>query len=191
MQFTRLDITDIVLCEPVVHEDDRGYFFESFRHDRLSAFVGFDLNFVQENESKSSKGVLRGLHCQLPPHAQTKLVRVIEGSVLDVAVDIRHGSPTFGKHVAKLLTADNKFQLLIPRGFAHGFIVLSDSASISYKVDSYYNINSERTILFNDPDLKIDWQLNEAEILLSGKDSASKLLSQCPEYFSYDENYYE
>ena len=190
MQFTKLEIPDVVLCEPVVHGDDRGYFFESFRHDRLSDFIGYDLNFVQDNESKSSKGVLRGLHCQLPPHAQTKLVRVIEGAVLDIAVDIRHGSPTFGKHVSMLLSADNKRQLLIPRGFAHGFVVLSDSAVFTYKVDNYYNVDSERAILFSDPDLKIDWQLNESEIMLSGKDSVSKLLSESPKYFSYDEDYY-
>jgi dTDP-4-dehydrorhamnose 3,5-epimerase len=190
MQFTKLEIPDVVLCEPVVHGDDRGYFFESFRHDRLSDFVGYDLNFVQDNESKSGKGVLRGLHCQLPPHAQTKLVRVIEGAVLDIAVDIRHGSPTFGKHVSMHLSAENKRQLLIPRGFAHGFVVLSDSAVFTYKVDNYYNVDSERAILFSDPDLKIDWQLNESEILLSGKDSVSKLLSESPKYFSYDEDYY-
>ena len=190
MQFTKLEIPDVVLCEPVVHGDDRGYFFESFRHDRLSDFVGHDLNFVQDNESKSSKGVLRGLHCQLPPYAQTKLVRVIEGAVLDIAVDIRHGSPTFGKHVSMLLSAENKRQLLIPRGFAHGFVVLSDSAVFTYKVDNYYNADSERAILFSDPDLIIDWQLNESEILLSGKDSVSKLLSESPKYFSYYEDYY-
>lgn len=190
MQLTKLEIPDVILCEPVVHGDDRGYFFESFRHDRLSDFVGYDLNFVQDNESKSSKGVLRGLHCQLPPYAQTKLVRVIEGEVLDIAVDIRHGSPTFGKHVSMLLSADNKRQLLIPRGFAHGFVVLSDSAVFTYKVDNYYNVDSERAILFSDPDLKIDWQLSESEILLSGKDSVSKLLSESPKYFSYDEDYY-
>ena len=190
MQLTKLEIPDVILCEPVVHGDDRGYFFESFRHDRLSDFVGYDLNFVQDNESKSSKGVLRGLHCQLPPYAQTKLVRVIEGEVLDIAVDIRHGSPTFGKHVSMLLSADNKRQLLIPRGFAHGFVVLSDSAVFTYKVDNYYNVDSERAILFSDPDLKIDWQLSESEILLSGKDSVSKSLSESPKYFSYDEDYY-
>ena len=126
MNFIRTDIPDVVICEPTVHGDERGYFVETFRADKLEEFLGYKINFCQDNESKSSYGVLRGLHYQLPPHAQTKLVRVIKGKVLDVAVDIRKSSPTFGKYVAVELSAENKRQLLVPRGFAHGFVVLED-----------------------------------------------------------------
>jgi dTDP-4-dehydrorhamnose 3,5-epimerase len=139
MNFIRTDIEDVIICEPRVHGDDRGYFVETFRQDKLEEFIGYKIPFCQDNESKSSKGVLRGLHYQLPPFAQTKLVRVLEGEVLDVAVDIRKGSPTFGKHVAVRLSADNKKQLLVPRGFAHGFVVLSETATFAYKVDNYYS----------------------------------------------------
>ena len=133
MTFTRTAISDVIMIDPVIHGDERGYFVETFRQDKLEEFLGFKVSFVQDNESKSTQGVLRGLHYQLPPHAQTKLVRVIEGSVLDVAVDIRKGSPSFGKHVAVELTSENKRQLFVPRGFAHGFVVLSESATFAYK----------------------------------------------------------
>ena len=160
MTFTRTEIPDVVICEPTVHGDHRGYFVETFRQDRLEEFLGYRIPFCQDNESKSSIGVLRGLHYQLAPHAQTKLVRVIEGKVLDVAVDIRKGSPTFGKHVAVELSADNKRQLLIPRGFAHGFVVLSETAVFAYKVDNYYSPECDRGLSFNDPAIGIDWELS-------------------------------
>jgi len=170
MNFTRLTIPDVILCEPEVFGDDRGYFIESFRQDKLDAFLGYSINFCQDNESKSSYGVLRGLHYQLAPHTQTKLVRVIQGSVLDVAVDIRKGSPTFGQHVAVVLTAKNKKQLLVPRGFAHGFIVLSTEAIFAYKVDNYYSPECDRGIAFDDATLAIDWQLKTSDLQLSIKD---------------------
>ena len=156
MQFTRLSIPDVILCEPQVFGDERGYFSETFRQDTLEEFLGYNIPFCQDNESKSSFGVLRGLHYQLPPFAQTKLVRVIQGVVLDVAVDIRKGSPTFGQHIAVELTAENKKQLLVPRGFAHGFVVLSEEAVFAYKVDNYYSPESDRGIAFNDEFLNID-----------------------------------
>lgn len=170
MKFTRLKIPDVILCEPQAIGDERGYFIEAFRQDKLDKFLGYSINFCQDNESKSTYGVLRGLHYQLSPHAQTKLVRVITGSVLDVAVDIRKGSPYFGQHVAVVLSAENKKQLLVPRGFAHGFVVLSDEAIFSYKVDNHYNHESDRGIAFNDKSLGIDWKLNLDELKLSEKD---------------------
>jgi len=139
MKFVPQPISDVILIEPTVHGDSRGYFMESFRHDLFEDGVGKQVNFVQDNESKSCKGVLRGLHYQLPPFAQAKLVRVIEGEVLDIAVDIRKSSATFGQYVAVELTSQNKHQLFVPSGFAHGFIVLSDAAVFSYKVDNYYS----------------------------------------------------
>ena len=144
MNFTRTTIPDVIICEPQVHGDNRGYFVETFRADKLEEFLGYKINFCQDNESKSSRGVLRGLHYQLAPSAQTKLVRVIQGRVLDVAVDIRKNSPTFGKHVAVELTSENKRQLLVPRGFAHGFVVLEDDTVFAYKVDNYYSPKNDR-----------------------------------------------
>ncbi|KXJ55464.1 dTDP-4-dehydrorhamnose 3,5-epimerase [Neptuniibacter pectenicola] len=191
MKFERAEIADVVVCEPVVHGDDRGYFFESFRIDKLADFLGFKPEFVQDNESKSSRGVLRGLHFQLPPHAQSKLVRVIEGEVLDVAVDMRKGSPTFGQSVSLLLSAENKKQLFIPRGFAHGFIVLSEKAIFSYKVDNYYNQSSERGVAYNDPSINIDWHLMKDEFLMSTKDQRLPLLEDVTELFSSTVNYYD
>lgn len=170
MKFTRLKIPDVILCEPRVFGDNRGSFLESFRQDKLEAFLGHKINFCQDNESKSSYGVLRGLHYQLAPYAQTKLVRVITGAVLDVAVDIRKTSPTFGKHVAVELSAENKKQLLVPRGFAHGFVVLSEEVIFTYKVDNYYRPESDRGIAFDDSSLGIDWKLNSLELKLSEKD---------------------
>ena len=159
MNFFPQSIPDVILIEPTVHGDSRGYFMESFRQDLLDDFLGYEVNFVQDNESKSAKGVLRGLHYQLPPYAQAKLVRVIEGRVLDVAVDIRQSSPTFGQYVSKELSSDNHHQLFIPRGFAHGFVVLSESAVFAYKVDNYYSPNDDRGIAFDDPEIDIDWVL--------------------------------
>ena len=142
MNFKRLGIPEVILCQPQVFGDDRGYFSETFKQQSLDEFLGFNITFCQDNESKSAFGVLRGLHYQLPPFAQTKLVRVIKGKVLDVAVDIRKGSPTFGKHVAIELSETNKKQLLVPRGFAHGFVVLSEIAIFQYKCDNFYNFDS-------------------------------------------------
>ena len=191
MNFIRTDIPDVVICEPVVHGDSRGYFVETFRADKLEEFLGFKINFCQDNESKSSKGVLRGLHYQLAPAAQTKLVRVIQGSVLDVAVDIRKNSPTFGQHVAVKLSAENKRQLLVPRGFAHGFVVLEDNTTFAYKVDNYYSPKNDRGIAFNDEDLGIDWSLNTSDLNLSAKDKVQPKLSETDDLFEYGVDYYE
>jgi len=163
-------IPDVLLIEPTIHCDPRGYFVETFRQDLLDAATGYKINFIQDNESKSVKGVLRGLHYQLPPHTQAKLVRVIEGSILDVAVDLRELSPTFGQHVTVELTGDNKYQLFIPRGFAHGFVVLSDTATFTYKVDNYYKPEFDRGIAFDDSELRINWRLQKEIIKLSKKD---------------------
>jgi dTDP-4-dehydrorhamnose 3,5-epimerase len=170
MKFSRAEIPDIIIIEPDIFTDERGYFFESFKQNDLNHFLGFDINFCQDNESKSTYGVLRGLHYQESPFAQAKLVRVIQGSVLDVAVDIRKDSSTFGKHVAIELNDQNKRQLFIPRGFAHGFVVLSETAIFSYKVDNYYNREFDRGIAFDDPALEINWKLKKSDILISDKD---------------------
>ena len=191
MNFIRTAIPDVIIIEPAVHGDERGYFVETFRADKLEAFLGFKVNFCQDNESKSSKGVLRGLHYQLAPKAQSKLVRVIQGSVLDVAVDIRIGSPTFGKHVAVELNAENKRQLFVPRGFAHGFVVLEKETTFAYKVDNYYSPENDRGILFNDKSLDIEWILKEEELNLSAKDKIQPLLNETKELFEYGVNYYE
>lgn len=190
MKFKRLAIKDVVLCEPTIFGDDRGYFAETFRQDKLDEFLGFKLDFCQDNESKSSYGVLRGLHYQLPPFAQTKLVRVIKGRVLDIAVDIRKGSPTFGKYVAVELTEENKKQLLVPRGFAHGFLVLSKEAIFAYKVDNYYSPECDRGVAFNDPTVDIDWKLNLEQLKLSEKDTKQPLLKDA-DCFNFEMNLYE
>ena len=183
MKFTSLAIPDIILVEPNLHGDDRGYFVETFRQDLFNEAVGGMVNFVQDNESKSSKGVLRGLHYQVSPFSQSKLVKVIEGSVLDVALDIRRSSPTFGHHVAIELSSANKKQLFIPRGFAHGFVVLSDTATLTYKVDSFYAPEYERGVAFDDKDLKINWQLSPDILKLSNKDQNSPSLSNAKDIF--------
>lgn len=190
MNFIRTEIADVVICEPTVHGDERGYFVETFREDKLQEFLGYKINFCQDNESKSSYGVLRGLHYQLPPHAQTKLVRVIQGRVLDVAVDIRKGSPTFGKHIAVELSAQNKRQLLVPRGFAHGFVVLEDDTVFAYKVDSYYSPECDRGIAFDDKDINIDWKVPHEKLNLSAKDKVQPKLNETDDLFEYGVNYY-
>ncbi len=190
MKFIRTEIPDVILIEPKVHGDDRGYFVETFRQDKLDEFLGYKIDFCQDNESKSKKGVLRGLHYQLHPFAQTKLVRVIKGKVLDVAVDIREGSPTFGKYISVVLSRDNKKQLLIPRGFAHGFVVLEDETIFSYKVDNYYSPKNDRGIFFNDMDLSIDWRLDSSELILSEKDKTQPLLKDTGDLFEYKVDYY-
>ena len=155
---------------PKVFEDKRGYFIESYNENTFKKSLGQDINFVQDNESQSSKGVLRGLHYQTGKFAQAKLVRVIKGKVLDVAVDLRKDSLTFGKHVSAILSEENKTQLFIPRGFAHGFLVLEDDTIFSYKCDNFYNKESEAGIIYNDKDLNIDWKFSENELILSEKD---------------------
>jgi dTDP-4-dehydrorhamnose 3,5-epimerase len=188
--FTRTKIEDVIVIEPTIHGDERGYFVETFRQDKLEDFLGFRVNFCQDNESKSSKGVLRGLHYQLMPFAQTKLVRVIQGSVLDVAVDIRKGSPTFGQHVAVKLSAENKKQLFVPRGFAHGFVVLEENTVFAYKVDNYYSPECDRGIAFDDEALEIDWILDKRILNLSAKDQIQLKLSETEDLFDYGMNYY-
>ncbi|WP_428087768.1 dTDP-4-dehydrorhamnose 3,5-epimerase [Candidatus Thioglobus sp.] len=183
MKFTPQSIPDVILIEPTVHGDNRGYFVENFRQDLFEKTLGYKVNFIQDNESKSTKGVLRGLHYQLPPYAQAKLVRVIEGSVLDIVVDIRKSSPTFGQYVAIELTADNKRQVFVPHGFAHGFVVLSDSATFIYKVDNYYAPKHDRGIAFNDQDLAIDWQLPLELLQLSEKDKMHPTLANSKDLF--------
>jgi len=170
MTATETKIQGCFVLEPTIFGDKRGYFFESFNEVKFNSLINSKVAFVQDNESFSSKGVLRGLHYQLGEHAQAKLVRVIKGAVLDVAVDIRANSKTFGQHVAVELSEDNKKQLFVPRGFAHGFIVLSDTAIFSYKCDNYYNKESEGGIIYNDKDLNIDWKLKETEFIVSEKD---------------------
>ena len=179
MKFTSQSISDVILIEPAIHGDDRGYFAETFRQDMLEEAIGYKVNFVQDNESRSTKGVLRGLHYQLPPYTQAKLVRVIEGSVLDVAVDIRKSSSTFGQHVSIELTAQNKHQLFVP----HGFVVLSESATFAYKVDNYYAPEQDRGIAFDDEQLKINWQLSAEELQLSDKDKAHPSLANAKNLF--------
>jgi dTDP-4-dehydrorhamnose 3,5-epimerase len=190
MNFIRTAIPDVVIIEPQVHGDERGYFVETFRADKLEEFLGYKIKFCQDNESKSSRGVLRGLHYQLSPAAQTKLVRVIQGKVLDVAVDIRKGSPTFGKHVSVELTGENKKQMLIPRGFAHGFVVLEDDTIFSYKVDNYYSPKNDRGISFDDEALSIEWQVTDDELNLSAKDKVQPKLAETDDIFEYGVNYY-
>ncbi|MCR8667213.1 dTDP-4-dehydrorhamnose 3,5-epimerase [Aestuariibaculum sp. M13] len=158
------------VIEPKIFNDSRGYFFESFNQKTFNELTNQNVNFVQDNESFSSKGVLRGLHYQTGEHAQAKLVRVIKGCILDIAVDIRTDSETFGEYIALELAEDSKKQLFIPRGFAHGFVVLSDTAIFSYKCDNFYNEESEGGIIFNDKDLNIDWVLPEGELIISEKD---------------------
>lgn len=190
MNFIRTQIPDVIICELIVHGDERGYFVETYRQDKLDAFLGYEIRFVQDNESKSSKGILRGLHYQLAPAAQTKLVRVTQGSVLDVAVDIRKGSPTFGKYVSVELNAENKRQLLVPRGFAHAFVVLEDDTIFAYKVDNYYSPENDRGISFDDDVLHIDWKLDREILKLSDKDFKQPKLSETEDLFDYGIDYY-
>ena len=175
MIFERTEISGVVIIQPKLYKDERGYFFESYRDKELNNFMGYKVNFCQENESKSTYGVLRGLHYQVEPYAQSKLVRVIQGEVLDVAVDLRKDSETYGKHISLVLSDENKKQLFIPKGFAHGFLVLSQKAIFSYKVDNYYNKTYERGIAFNDINLNIDWRLKQSEIKVSERDKNNPL----------------
>jgi dTDP-4-dehydrorhamnose 3,5-epimerase len=170
MNVVSTEIEGVYIIEPQVFGDERGYFFESFNAKHFHAQTGIEATFVQDNESRSRKGVLRGLHFQREPHAQAKLVRVVQGRVLDVAVDIRKDSSTFGKYVAVELSGDNKRQLFIPKGFAHGYVVLEDNTVFQYKCDEYYHPESEDGIAWNDPQLGIEWGIHESEVILSEKD---------------------
>ena len=189
MKVIKTAIEDVVIIEPDVFGDSRGYFFESYSQKKFDEQVR-PVRFVQDNESKSKYGVLRGLHFQKGKDAQSKLVRVVKGRVLDVAVDIRKGSPTFGKYVAVELTEDNHRQLFVPRGFAHGFSVLSEEVIFQYKCDNLYAPQSEGAIAWNDPDIGIDWQLPAEDVLLSAKDSAHPMLKDATDLFDYNVDYY-
>lgn len=169
MKFIKTELDGVVIIEPKVFKDKRGYFFESFNQQKFEEYIG-EVNFRQDNESQSTFGVLRGLHFQAPPYAQAKLVRCIQGKVLDVAVDIRKDSKTYGKHIAIELSEENKKQMFIPRGFAHGFIVLSETAVFSYKVDNIYAPQCDSGIIWSDSDLNIDWKISKKEVILSEKD---------------------
>lgn len=177
MKVTETKLKDCFIVEPVVFKDSRGYFYESFSQNNFNELIGRTVNFVQDNESFSSKGVLRGLHFQTGEHAQAKLVRAIKGTVLDVVVDMRKESPTFSQHFSIELSEDNKKQLFVPRGFAHGFMVLSDSAIFCYKCDNFYNKASERGLRYDDPYLGIDWRLPTTELVVSEKDLKLPTLS--------------
>lgn len=182
MPFVKTEIEGLLIFEPRVFEDSRGYFFESY-NEKTFAEAGVNIRFVQDNQSRSSYGVIRGLHYQAPPHAQTKLVRALEGSILDVAVDFRKGSPTYGKHVAVELSAENKKQLLVPAGFAHGFSVLSEKATVLYKCDALYYKDSEGGLRYNDPQLNIDWRIPAGQEIISEKDLIQPLLEEAKSPF--------
>ena len=181
MKIRETGISGLVVIEPDVFGDGRGYFMESFSGRKFMELTGIDVNFVQDNESKSSYGVVRGLHFQRPPHAQSKLVRVVSGRVLDVAVDLREGSATYGKHYAIELSGENHLQMFIPKGFAHGFAVLSDEAVFQYKCDEYYAPESEGGVAWDDSDLAIDWQIPAEDVRLSDKDRNNPKLKDCKE----------
>ena len=189
MKVVETPVEGVVIIEPRIFADGRGYFFESYSERDFNAQVRA-VHFVQDNESRSSYGVLRGLHFQKPPYTQSKLVRVIKGTVLDVAVDIRRGSPTFGRHVAVELSGENHRQLFIPRGFAHGFSVLTEEAVFQYKCDSFYAPQSEGALAWDDPDLGIDWKIPSSDVILSEKDRRHSRLKDADWLFDYSEDYY-
>jgi dTDP-4-dehydrorhamnose 3,5-epimerase len=188
MNITKTTISEVIIIDPKIFGDERGYFFESY-HEKVFCENIIKTEFIQDNEAKSTYGVLRGLHYQLPPFAQSKLVRVIAGTVLDVAVDIRKGSPSFGKYVAVELSGENKRQLFIPRGFAHGYVVLSNVAIFAYKVDNNYAPEYERSIIYNDPRLNIDWKIKYEDVILSEKDKRCKSIDDV-ELFNYNDKLY-
>lgn len=184
MPFKATDLPGLLLFEPKVFEDSRGYFFESY-NENIFKEQGIDIRWVQDNQSSSQYGVIRGLHYQLPPFAQSKLVRVLRGKILDVVVDIRKGSPSFGKSYTKVLSAKNRRQLFIPKGFAHGFSVLSKKAEVLYKCDTFYNKDSEAGIIYNDAELNIDWQVPADAAVISEKDMLLPTFAQCVNTFEY------
>ncbi len=185
MELIATDIKDVVIIKPRIFNDSRGYFFESYSKRTFDDLIG-PVKFVQDNESMSSKGVVRGLHFQYPPYAQSKLVRCVKGNVLDIAVDIRKGSPTFGKHVAVELSEGNHYQMFIPQGFAHGFAVLSDVAIFQYKCDNFYSPEADGGIYLLDDTLNIDWQINPDEMILSAKDMRSQKFEDFDSPFIYE-----
>lgn len=189
MKVIKTAIADVLIIESDVFGDSRGYFFENYSQKKFNELVR-PIEFVQDNESKSKYGVLRGLHFQKGKYAQSKLVRVVKGRVLDVAVDIRKGSPTFGKHVAVELSEENHRQVFIPRGFAHGFLALSEEAIFQYKCDNFYTPQAEGAIAWNDPDIGIDWQLPVIDIILSDKDKRHPKLKDVVDLFDYNVDYY-
>lgn len=186
MAFVKTAFPGLMIFEPAVFEDSRGYFFESFNQQVFEA-AGIDIRFVQDNQAQSSYGVLRGLHFQLAPHAQTKLVRVLSGTILDVVVDIRQGSPTYGQVFTIELSAENKKQLLVPKGFAHGYSVLSPTAEVFYKCDAFYNKASEGGILYNDAQLAIDWKLPADAIVVSEKDKVYPTFANHQNNFTFED----
>ena len=184
MPFIKTEFSGLLVFEPNVFEDSRGYFFEAYNEKQFQQ-EGIDIRWIQDNQSSSTYGVIRGLHYQLPPYDQTKLVRVLRGKILDVVVDIRKGSPTFGKSFSKVLSAKNKRQLFIPKGFAHGFSVLSEKAEVLYKCDNFYNKESEGGIIYNDPALEIDWRITAEEAIISDKDKVLPTLAECRNSFVF------
>lgn len=187
MPFIETELPGLLVFEPAVLKDSRGYFFESY-NERTCLAAGIDIRFIQDNQAQSSYGVVRGLHYQLEPYAQTKFVRVLGGSILDVAVDIRRGSPTYGKHFSIELSAENKKQLLVPKGFAHGYAVLSKTAEVFYKCDEFYNKEAEGGIHFTDAALKIDWRIEAIHQIVSDKDQKQPLLISAKNNFVYKPN---
>ena len=184
MPIIKTEIPDLVIFQPVVFEDSRGYFFESY-NEKLFAAEGINIKFVQDNQARSSYGVIRGLHFQLAPYAQTKLIRVLSGSILDVAVDIRQGSPFYGKAYTLELSAENKKQLLVPKGFAHGYSVLSETAEVMYKCDEFYNKQAEGGLLYNDPKLAIDWGIPADRAIVADKDLLHPGIDDCKGNFIF------
>lgn len=180
MEFEKTPFKNLIIGRPALFEDERGYFYESYKKNEFEAFAGFLPAFVQENQSRSQYGVLRGLHFQVGKHAQSKLVRVLEGSVLDVVVDLRRDEPTFGTYFSIELSATNKMQLYVPRGMAHGFITLTEHATFLYKCDAYYHAQSERGLQYNDPTLQIDWKLDPEHFILSEKDRKNPSFEDLP-----------
>ena len=185
MPFISTDFPGLFIFEPSIFKDDRGFFFESY-NEKVFQQHGIEISFVQDNQSRSYYGVVRGLHYQLDPHAQTKLIRVLQGTIIDIAVDIRKGSPTYGKAFSIELSDENNKQLLIPQGFAHGFSVLSETAAVFYKCDRFYNKESEAGILYNDPELNIDWKIPVEKALVSPKDKQLPMFSECRNNFAYN-----
>lgn len=184
MPFTPTTISGLYIVEPEIFKDHRGYFFESY-NERSFKEQGLQLSFVQDNQARSPKGIIRGLHYQLEPHAQTKLIRVLSGAILDVAIDIRKNSPTYGQSFSIELSAENKKQLLVPKGFAHGYAVLSEEAEVFYKCDSFYHRESEGGIAWNDPELNINWRIPENEVIVSEKDSQHPGIRNCLNNFEF------
>ena len=185
MPFKETGFPGLLIFEPVVFEDNRGYFFESYNENICKA-AGVEIDFVQDNQAQSSYGVVRGLHYQLAPHAQTKFIRVLSGAILDVVVDLRKGSPTYGKSFSIELSAQNKLQLLVPKGFAHGYSVLSATAEVFYKCDTFYNKSAEGGVLYNDPALQIDWQIPAEKQIVSDKDLVNPTLENCNNNFTFN-----